>query len=165
MALPASAMASLMDPALPNEDNMLKKILIAIDGSEHAGHAAQFAVTLCKQTGAKLIVVTVDEQRPLTGPLQEMQKSEGMSRAQVFERILEETMALCGASGISGVEKIQAAGDPVTEIIKCADNEKVDLIVTGTRGLGSIGRILLGSVSSKLIQLSRHPCLVVPTRT
>jgi nucleotide-binding universal stress UspA family protein len=141
---------------------MLKRILVAIDGSAHADLATRFAVDLSAQTGSELIVITVDDQRPLTGELRAIQESEGMSQEQVFDRILEEAIALSAANGVSRTKKIQTAGDPVTEIIKCADNEAVDLIVTGTRGLGNVGRILLGSVSLKLMQLSKRPCLVIP---
>ncbi len=42
-------------------------------------------------------------------------------------------------------------GYPAEEIIKCAETEKVDMIVMGSRGHGLIGRFLVGSVSDRVV--------------
>jgi nucleotide-binding universal stress UspA family protein len=52
-------------------------------------------------------------------------------------------------------------GDPADEVIKVADQHKADLIVCGAKGLGAIGRFLLGSVSTKIVQHSSCSVLLV----
>jgi nucleotide-binding universal stress UspA family protein len=64
----------------------------------------------------------------------------------------------------AGVEKVEykvALGDVVEEIVNFAVNRKADLIVTGSRGFGKLKGLLLGSTSSKLIQLAQCSCLTV----
>ena len=58
--------------------------------------------------------------------------------------------------------KIAEIGDPTARILETARSHDADLIVIGRRGLGPIGRLLLGSVSAKVLQLAGIPCLVVP---
>jgi nucleotide-binding universal stress UspA family protein len=52
-------------------------------------------------------------------------------------------------------------GKPADEILTEAKREKVDLIVTGAKGLGAIGRVLLGSVSTRVVQHAASSVLVV----
>jgi nucleotide-binding universal stress UspA family protein len=54
------------------------------------------------------------------------------------------------------------APNPGYEIIKIANYEHADLIVSGSRGLGKMGALFMGSVSNYLIQNSNVPVLVVP---
>jgi nucleotide-binding universal stress UspA family protein len=55
-----------------------------------------------------------------------------------------------------------SAPNPGYEIIKIANYEHADLIVSGSRGLGKMGALFMGSVSNYLIQNSNVPVLVVP---
>ncbi|MGC9193604.1 MAG: universal stress protein [Thermoplasmata archaeon] len=57
-----------------------------------------------------------------------------------------------------------SASNPGYEIIKIANYEHADLIVSGSRGLGKMGSLFMGSVSTYLIQNSNVPVLVVPYR-
>jgi nucleotide-binding universal stress UspA family protein len=52
-------------------------------------------------------------------------------------------------------------GDPGVEIVKAAEENKADLIVVGSRGLSTLRRLILGSVSRKVINKSKIPVLVV----
>jgi nucleotide-binding universal stress UspA family protein len=58
-------------------------------------------------------------------------------------------------------EPICKSGDPAEEIMKVASKQKADLIVMGARGLGTIDRVLLGSVSMQVLQYAHCPVLVV----
>ncbi|HUV21800.1 MAG TPA: universal stress protein [Gammaproteobacteria bacterium] len=64
-------------------------------------------------------------------------------------------------AGAAKVDSKVAQGDPAEEIITFAKNRKADLIVCGSRGLGKWKSMLLGSISSKLVQLSTCSCLTV----
>jgi nucleotide-binding universal stress UspA family protein len=59
------------------------------------------------------------------------------------------------------IEEAPRLGKPADEILKVAKQHKADLIVTGAKGLGALGRALLGSVSTRVVQHSACSVLVV----
>lgn len=59
------------------------------------------------------------------------------------------------------VEGVIVEGDPATAVMDYASKNGVDLIVTGSRGLSTIKRMFLGSVSSRIIHEAKMPVLVV----
>lgn len=68
--------------------------------------------------------------------------------------------AFLRARGIDSTMRI-AYGEPAEEIVKEAAARRSDLIVVGTRGLGPLGRLLLGSVSRRVAELAPCPVAVV----
>lgn len=84
---------------------------------------------------------------------------------QNAETILDSARELVKDSGINlTLVKIDAAGDQVARALyrNALERGGADLIITGTRKLTGLSRVLLGSVSSELIKVSRIPVLVVP---
>ena len=64
----------------------------------------------------------------------------------------------------SGVQKVAVAvldGDPAKRILECAEQESVDCIIMGSRGLSDIKALMLGSVSQKVAYLSPCTCITV----
>jgi len=59
------------------------------------------------------------------------------------------------------VETAMLEGDPAAAIVEYADKIGADLVVTGSRGLSSIKRVLLGSVSTGIVNHAKRPVLVV----
>jgi nucleotide-binding universal stress UspA family protein len=59
------------------------------------------------------------------------------------------------------VEQLPTIGNPADEILKVAETHEADLIVTGAKGLGAVGRFLLGSVSTRVAQHASCSALVV----
>jgi nucleotide-binding universal stress UspA family protein len=55
-------------------------------------------------------------------------------------------------------------GDPAEEIVKTTQDFDTDLVVVGARGLGGVARVLLGSVSEKVLHHARCPVLIVKAR-
>jgi nucleotide-binding universal stress UspA family protein len=72
--------------------------------------------------------------------------------------------APAGAACAARIEKVTEFGDPATRILEVAAREDGagTMVAMGRRGLGRIGRLLMGSVSTKVAQLATQPCLVVP---
>lgn len=75
--------------------------------------------------------------------------------------LLEKSAERARAEGLSGVATELLEGDPAGEILRHADANGVDLMVPGSRGLGDLKSLFLGSVSHKLISDGACPCLVV----
>jgi nucleotide-binding universal stress UspA family protein len=77
------------------------------------------------------------------------------------EHILATAKQVARDRGVKEVQKVVEDGDPVHRILACANREKADLIVVGSRGLSELKGMLMGSVSHKLIQLAKCTCIAV----
>lgn len=77
------------------------------------------------------------------------------------QRILQQAQDMARAKGVEDVRAKTLDGEPVEQILKCAEKEKVDLIVLGSRGLGDLKGLLMGSVSHKVCHLATCTCLTV----
>ncbi len=140
---------------------MFKKILLATDGSKFADHAADAALSLATALSeAEVLLLHVSEEPP--------SRSELMQSGMDVEYVLREKAQELTAPT---AEKFRAAkvdhalevalGDPADMIVETARDEEVDLIVIGSRGLGSVGSLLLGSVSRRVSQEAACPVMIV----
>jgi len=66
-----------------------------------------------------------------------------------------------GNRGLTDIETMVVIGDPARAIVEAATKKKADLIVIGSRGLGDLQGLLLGSVSHKVAQSASCSCVVV----
>lgn len=139
---------------------MFKKILVAVDGSDHASNAVSCAVTMARDTDAELHLLAVDGCRPLKGPLAELAQSEDLGRDEVFNRVLESAVAKAGIPAETKVELRVRMGDPADETLAEAKRIGADIIIVGRRGLGAYAELLLGSVSRKIVHLAKIPVMV-----
>ncbi|MEM3143650.1 MAG: universal stress protein [Candidatus Nitrosotenuis sp.] len=140
----------------------VKKILVPIDGSANSYRALDVAMMLAKTLKAKLvgihainIIPTTESQpfEPLEFQLEEKRHATAM---------LETVRALCNKEGISfsAVVGFGSPGDLVVKFVKNKDN-KIDMVVIGSRGKTAISEIFLGSVSNFVLHKSPIPVLVV----
>ena len=133
---------------------LFEKILVAVDGSKHADRALEYAVQLAKKFRVNLALLHVEDDNlvRIGGP----QVLDCIGT--VGESILEHT-----ATKIHGVSfrKFLKYGNPAETIIKMAQKGNVDLIVLGSRGISSVKRFLLGSVSDDISMHARSSVLIV----
>jgi nucleotide-binding universal stress UspA family protein len=139
---------------------MFEKVLLAVDGSEHALHAARTAADLARTMKAKefRIVVVYDFIPPYLG--------EPNLQYAIDARIEEAKMIMQKAVDIVGelpceIHTELIEGSPAQAIIGVADTRKSDLIVIGSRGLGTLAGLLLGSTSQKVVAHAPCPVLIV----
>lgn len=136
----------------------IKKILVGIDGSEGSYKAAAYAADLAARLGASvtLIFVISDQYtdrfiaKPTYTPNEEIMAGDRFNRPKKY---LEERSVT--------YDTMVEMGNPAQSIL--ATGEKgYDLIILGTRGLSAVKEFMLGSVSSKVVQHSEIPVLIVP---
>lgn len=137
---------------------MFKNILLSYDGSEHAISVAKIAAQLAlQQEHPFLWVVCVVEDTP--DLFHEKYQSEVIAaRTAKGEALIEAAAQIVGNQ--VEIKRELLFGDPADSIIKVAETRGCDLIVMGTRGLGSLSGLLLGSKAQKVISLAKCPVLV-----
>lgn len=139
---------------------MFDNILLAVDGSEHALHAARVAADLANAMNAKTlrIVVAYDPVPPYLGE-PNMQRAIN-ARLDEAQGVLQKAVETVGKVA-SEVHSELIEGDPAESIIEVARTRKSDVVVMGSRGLGRLAGILLGSTSQKVVSLAPCPVLIV----
>ncbi len=132
----------------------VKKLLTAVDGSKYADKALEYAVQLAKNYSANLALIHVEEDKLIRIGGPQVENCVGT----VGECILKD--AATKVEGVTLDKKLEY-GSPAEVIIKVAKKADVDIIVVGSRGLSSIGRFLLGSVSDDISMHARSSVLIV----
>jgi nucleotide-binding universal stress UspA family protein len=96
-------------------------------------------------------------------PVEEIYDYGAMYRAAeiIGQRLADGGTRVAREAGASKVNSIAREGDPAAVILDVAREEKIDLIVLGSRGLGTLQGLLVGSVSSKVNRLSDCCCITV----
>lgn len=144
---------------------MLKRIVVAIDGSENADRALALAADLAARYGASLTLLTVIPPTVVPaygGPVFEPPSPESM--AAVYDDLLARAKAKVANPRIAKVETVRREGIVVEEIVAFLEKELPDLLVMGSRGLSAGRRLFLGSVSDALVHHAPCPVLVVRHR-
>jgi nucleotide-binding universal stress UspA family protein len=136
---------------------MPKKVLLATDASKDAALAARATVDVCEGTGAELDVVHAWHSAP-TARLRPFMRAE---LKKLGNELLGEGVKRVEDSGglVTGAHLLE--GRAADEILDLAEQIGAGLVVIGSRGLGPVGRIALGSVSEAVIHHSRLPVLVL----
>lgn len=133
------------------------KILLAGEGSEDAALAAKAAVDIARKTGSELHVVHAWHSVPST-------RFDSYIRAQLeqeAQQVLAEQVEGIKGDGGDVAEAHLREGPAADEILDLAEEIGADLIVIGSRGLGPVKRVVLGSVSEGLIHHASRPVLVL----
>lgn len=131
----------------------MKKILVAFDGGQPAHRALDLAADLAETFGASVGVVSVVPVHPGRVPV------DPWDDRPVHTAELAEAAALLRARGIEPILH-EPAGEPATTIEQIAEEVGYDVVVVGSRGLGTWSRALQGSVSEH-VATHAHATVVV----
>lgn len=173
---------------------MFKSIVVAFDGSAHAGRALQAAATLAARDQASLGIVYVVDADHMNLPLEIRNMGEvehiiepmpnlivdfrkappnlanNMARSSVDSQramlqyadfLVSQARKTARDLGAAEVEARVVTGDAAEGVVEFAGERNADLIVCGSRGLGRMKKLLLGSTSHKIAQLAECSCLTI----
>ena len=133
----------------------IHKILFPTDFS-HCGDAAlRFATSLARDSGAKLLIVHVEEP-PVAYGGGEMYYGMPEPATEDLKKMLEK---ITPTDDSVEFEHHMITGDPSTAVARLAEAEGADLIVMGTHGRTGFSRLLMGSVAEAVVR--RSPCPVL----
>ena len=143
-----------------------KKIMIATDGSDCSRLATDKGIELARLSGGTVYAVHVIStaylsmdgdyfmgMNPYWESIHEALKKQGQQAVDYIKGLGE-------IKGIK-VESILLEGNPSEELIRYADEEKMDIVIMGTLGKTGLDRILIGSVAGTLVRHSKVPVKVV----
>lgn len=145
---------TVVDPAFDS-------ILVPSDGSEGAESAVDHAVGLARATDATVHLLNVVDRRSLAGG----DFDTGMvieTLTESGEQALAEARERAEAAGARVAEPTVLVGTPSREIVDYTDEHGIDCVVMGTHGRTGVGRVLLGSVTERVVRQSSVP--VVATK-
>lgn len=152
---------------------MFKKALIPIDGSEYSLKAIEIASKIIDPDDGEAIVLTVVEPGVMQMPQTYLERitlydasippvvlpkgahDQALERASL---IVTKAQEILTSSGLRAEGRV-LRGDPVKTIVQEAKKEQVDIIIIGSRGNSGVAKLLLGSVSSRVVQ--EAPCSVL----
>jgi nucleotide-binding universal stress UspA family protein len=141
----------------------MPKMLVAIDGSDNSTRVIDFLIAESALLKSPLQLHLINVQMPLGGvnvkmfissdSLNEYYKEEG-------EKALAEARRRLDAAKIAYVPHI-SVGDPAEVIAAYLKSEGCDRIVMGSRGLGAVSGLVLGSVATKVLHLTEVPITLI----
>jgi nucleotide-binding universal stress UspA family protein len=136
----------------------MKKILVAIDGSEAAMHAGRIAMQLAEKNHGEVTLAHVVPQVliPAEVPFGAGELAEQAVKAG--EILLEQAAKELGQPGL---RRVCLTGSPAERLTELAEAENFDLVVVGSKGRGAVSRVLVGSTTDRLVHICKKPVLVV----
>jgi nucleotide-binding universal stress UspA family protein len=148
----------------------IKMILHPTNGSECARKALDFACELAAERKAQLLIVHVQRRHGSErippeleqfSDIEHVRATEARLLRTAAEYIVDDARLAARDRGVANVEASLAEGDPALRIVDLARSRKVDAIVMGSRGLGGLESLLLGSVSHKVAHAAPCSCVIV----
>ncbi len=140
----------------------MPKILVAVDGSDSSARALKYVIDQGRRYREPLEIHLLNVQYPLHGDVRMFLSNEQVRDFHHDEGVkaLESAREAMDAAQIPYVFHI-GVGDPAEVIAQYATDKACDQIVMGTRGLGRIAGMLMGSVATKVIHLTSVPVLLI----
>lgn len=140
----------------------MARILIAVDGSPASLRALEFGASLAAKLGEGVVLLHALPQVALPmgggspGAVSELQQALHSEGQHLLAALADQARS----HGVP-VETELGLGEPALAIYDRAEAEDIHLVVMGSRGQGTVARLLLGSVASQVVHTSSRPVVVV----
>lgn len=143
-----------------NHTEDVMEVLVAIESSPNSFKALERAVSIVKNEGGNLTVITIAEM--LLG-LEEIFDYEVVHKEllALSTKTIDTAKEYCTAQKITAKYKILEGQSPADAILEYAENNPVDVMVVGSRGKKGLNRFLLGSVALKIVSHAKCSVFVV----
>lgn len=152
---------------------MYRKILLPTDGSKYSRKVVKHALHLAERGKSEIIILHVLEDintqaaalpistlpTPMEHLSEELEDQGKAIIADMERQIQEECPGGCANTTISSRIRL---GKPYLEILKLQEEEGVDLVVMGASGKHGLDRLILGSVTERVVKESKTPVLIIP---
>lgn len=140
----------------------VSRILFPTDFSHYNDAALVYASTLAAEAGAKLYIVHVDERYDVTAAMGEAGylyplTEEPEKRCEIRDQLSKIVPTIPGVT----FEHHYLQGAPLSEIVKFAKREKIDLIVMASHGRTGLSRLVMGSIAEGVMRRAPCPVLIV----
>jgi nucleotide-binding universal stress UspA family protein len=138
----------------------MKTVLVGVDGSEDALRAVRFAAELALPHGAELTLACVVTPTPYPAELYGVGALDLQQAEQSGRELLRSAEELARTVGVRTRTEV-LYGSPAETLADRAEKGGFELVVVGSRGRGTVARLLVGSVSDRLVHICHRPVLVV----
>ncbi|MEM4735197.1 MAG: universal stress protein [Candidatus Thorarchaeota archaeon] len=139
----------------------IKSILVPVDGSTYSERALKYACLMAGPLQAEVIVLHVVPMLVSAATTHDTSAPHPyLTLQKVGEDIIARAKLLADRLGCR-ITEMMLHGEPASQIIAVAQEKNVDLIIMGSRGMGTIKRILVGSNSDRVIRQASCPVMVV----
>ena len=136
---------------------MIRKMLIANDGSKGGQAALAAALDLAKRLDVGLTMICVEELPRFPASIDEVAEAQ-TDAAGVFDKVVASAKALAETHGVAFEPQI-VAGHPVSSIVEFVQRGGFDLLVVGYMGHSALYNRIIGSTTDRLVELA--PCKVL----
>ncbi|MFD1159034.1 universal stress protein [Roseovarius aestuarii] len=147
---------------------MFRKIVVGLDGSDSSENALRLACDLAQKYGSDMHLVHTPQPQSVAFALGAVAGYHAVTTMPSAAEVQEAGEKIISAGRAVAEELKQAiaethinVGDPAENIVDCAKACGADLIVTGRRGLGSVGSLVQGSTTQRVNHLAECACLSV----
>lgn len=137
---------------------MLKRVLVAIDGSDYSWRALEYACSLVKLSGGSLVIMTV---APKKSPVPVLFADGDCMTAQIGDEVLDAARSVMSGQKINCSYLLERGGKVSDYILQAEKTENCDAIVLGSRGFGTIEGLFKNSVSQVIVEHADVPVIIV----
>ncbi len=133
-----------------------RKIMVAVDGTEHSDKALDFACDLSKSKAAELVIAHVQTEHgaPVVpdelkrfGEVEKVKITEDQMLRMAANDVLNEAQRKARGLGVTDSKTVLCEGDPAGSLVALASSESADMLVLGSRGVTNLDGLLFGSTS------------------
>jgi nucleotide-binding universal stress UspA family protein len=141
-----------------NSNYNFKKILVALDGSKNSIRALSNAIELAKQNNSLIAGIFVIQSFPTEMGMRRTIVGKALSKH--YKHFMEIAKTMCAKKGVKFLNVVEY-GEEGKTIVSFAHKNNFDLIVVGSRGMGKLKELFLGSTSNYVIHSSKIPVLII----